>query len=159
MVSNSHNTISRKSHITLFALLLCICIASSPITTYAADFTFTAEEKEQLQKIALAEAESEGVWGQALVMYTILNRVDSPDFPDTIEEVIKQENQFAAYSGGRYDEAEPNETSQEALNLLPDIKNEGWLYFEVTSEDSWQSRNLEFICEYRRHSFYKIKEK
>lgn len=125
MVPNSHNTTPRKSHITMLCALFCICIAFSPITTYAADFTFTAKEKEQLQKIALAEAESEGVWGQALVMYTILNRVESPDFPDTIWDVITEKSQFSGYSCGRYDEAVPNETSQEALNLLPDIKMRG----------------------------------
>lgn len=43
-----------------------------------------------LCKIAMAEAESEGVKGKALVMLVVLNRVWSDEFPDTIEEVIFQ---------------------------------------------------------------------
>lgn len=48
-----------------------------------------------LCKIAMAEAESEGVKGKALVMLVVLNRVWSNEFPDTIEEVIFQKNQFS----------------------------------------------------------------
>ena len=44
-----------------------------------------------LCKIAMAEAESEGVKGKALVMLVVLNRVWSNEFPDTIEEVIFSE--------------------------------------------------------------------
>lgn len=39
-----------------------------------------------LCKMAMAEAESEGVKGKALVMLVVLNRVWSNEFPDTIEE-------------------------------------------------------------------------
>ena len=58
-----------------------------------------------LCKIAMAEAESEGVKGKALVMLVVLNRVWSDEFPDTIEEVIFQKNQFSPVANGRYDEA------------------------------------------------------
>lgn len=49
-----------------------------------------------LCKIAMAEAESEGVKGKALVMLVVLNRVWSNEFPDTIEEVIFQKNQSSS---------------------------------------------------------------
>lgn len=164
ILPNSHFTIPHFSPVTLLSAFLSLCIAFSPITTYAAEPPVIeiqqismAEDEIRLQKIALAEAESEGVYGMALVMSVIMNRVASPDFPDTIEEVIKQDGQFAAYSSGRYDEMEPTAESWEALNLLPDLRNEGQLFFEVTTNDSWQSRNLEFVYEYRRHSFYRPK--
>ena len=53
-----------------------------------------------LCKIAMAEAESEGVKGKALVMLVVLNRVWSNEFPDTIEEVIFQKNQFSPVANG-----------------------------------------------------------
>ena len=62
-----------------------------------------------LCKIAMAEAESEGVKGKALVMLVVLNRVWSNEFPDTIEEVIFQKNQFSPVANGRYDAVEPDE--------------------------------------------------
>lgn len=61
-----------------------------------------------LCKIAMAEAESEGVKGKALVMLVVLNRVWSNEFPDTIEEVIFQKNQFSPVANGRYDAVEPD---------------------------------------------------
>lgn len=137
ILPNSHITIPHFSPVTLLPALLSLCIASSPITAYAAEppvieiqqISMT-EDEIRLQKIALAEAESEGVYGMALVMSVIMNRVASPDFPDTIEEVIKQDGQFAAYSCGRYDEMEPTAESWEALNLLPDLRNEGQLFLK-----------------------------
>lgn len=47
-----------------------------------------AEESYMLAKIAMAEAEGEDTKGKALVILTVLNRVWSDQFPDTIAEVI-----------------------------------------------------------------------
>ena len=89
-----------------------------------------------LCKIAMAEAESEGVKGKALVMLVVLNRVWSNEFPDTIEEVIFQKNQFSPVANGRYDAVEPDEECYEALKLIQvDHWNESQdaLYFESKS--------------------------
>lgn len=53
--------------------------------------------------ITMAEAEAEPVEGQRLVIDTILNRVDSEIFPDTVYEVVYQENQFECVWNGRAD--------------------------------------------------------
>lgn len=111
-----------------------------------------------LCKIAMAEAESEGVEGKALVMLVVLNRVWIEEFPDTIEEVIFQKNQFSSVENGRYDEVEPDKECYEALEL---IQVEHWnesqdaLYFESKSNSKWHSENLEFLFKYGRHYFYK----
>lgn len=49
---------------------------------------FDANDAYLLEKIAMAEAESEDTEGKALVMLVVLNRVWDARFPDTIEEVI-----------------------------------------------------------------------
>lgn len=54
-----------------------------------------------LCKIAMAEAESEGVKGKALVMLVVLNRVWSDEFPDTIEEVGYFVSGYAESNPGR----------------------------------------------------------
>ena len=56
-----------------------------------------------LTRIAMAEAEGEDTEGKALVILTVLNRVEAPQFPGTIAEVVEQRNAFSSYSNGRYD--------------------------------------------------------
>lgn len=54
---------------------------------------------------SVVEAESNrgpGLEGRTLIALTILNRVDSSNWPNTIEEVIKQSGQFQVYYEGTY---------------------------------------------------------
>lgn len=76
-----------------------------------ASMDWDKDDSYMLCKIAMAEAESEGVKGKALVMLVVLNRVWSDEFPDTIEEVIFQKNQFSPVANGRYDAIEPDDSN------------------------------------------------
>ena len=49
----------------------------------------------------MAEAEGEPDYGKRLVIDTVLNRVDSEHFPDTIKGVIYQPSQFTSMHNGR----------------------------------------------------------
>lgn len=123
-----------------------------------ASMDWDEDDSYMLCKIAMAEAESEGVEGKALVMLVVLNRVWSEEFPDTIEEVIFQKNQFSPVANGRYDAVEPDEECYEALKLIQvDHWNESQdaLYFESKSDSKWHSENLEFLFKYGKHYFYK----
>ncbi|WP_274969457.1 cell wall hydrolase [Lachnoanaerobaculum orale] len=113
-----------------------------------------------LAKIAMAEAEGEDTIGKALVIRTVLNRVKSDDFPDTVKEVIFQENQFTPIKNGRYDRVTPNEDCYKALELVKDGWNEsdGALYFErTTSKNTWHSKNLTKLFTHGNHTFYSEK--
>jgi N-acetylmuramoyl-L-alanine amidase len=57
----------------------------------------------------MAEAEGEPEEGKRLVIDTILNRVDSSHFPNTIRDVIYQPNQFSSMWNGRIDRCEVKE--------------------------------------------------
>ena len=150
---------------TKFILLIVILSLLLPINVNAQEiekprttqYEFTEEESLVLQKIAIAEAQSEGIGGMAFVMQTVLNRVNSPDFPDTIYDVISQDKQFTTFANGMYDKAQPTENSQKALDCLKmkELINRGQLYFEVTCNNSWQSRNLTYVFTYENHTFYK----
>lgn len=59
------------------------------------------EEIELLALVTVAEAEGESEYGKRLVIDTILNRVDSGRFPNTIKDVIYQKNQFTSMWNGR----------------------------------------------------------
>lgn len=58
---------------------------------------------ELIALVTMAEAEGESEYGQRLVIDTILNRVDSDVFPNTISEVLYQPNQFTCVTNGRLD--------------------------------------------------------
>lgn len=53
--------------------------------------------------VTMAEAEGECEEGKRLVIDTILNRVDSDSFPDTVYEVVYQPSQFSSMWNGRVD--------------------------------------------------------
>lgn len=66
-------------------------------------FEASEYEIELLALVTMAEAEGESDEGKRLVIDTILNRVDSGYFPDTIEGVIYQSGQFSSMWNGRVD--------------------------------------------------------
>lgn len=73
------------------------------------------EDAQCLMKIAEAEAGNQSVEGMALVMQTVLNRVEDEDFPDTVYGVISQPGQFETYTCGQYGITEPGEKAHLAL--------------------------------------------
>ena len=137
--------------------------AKVPETTQEAQEAGEIDEAYILTKIAMAEAEGEDTEGKALVILTVLNRVEAPQFPGTIVEVITQRNAFSSYSNGRYDRVEPDADCRAALELVEGGWDEsrGALYFERTPEDgesTWHSRNLEKLFIHGNHTFYREKE-
>lgn len=119
---------------------------------------WSAEDAEILKKIAMAEAEGESTEGKALVILVVLNRVWSNEFPNTIKEVVFQENQFSTVlDGGRYWTTTPNEDCDAALRLIEQgyDESEGALYFESINNECWHSNNLEFLFKEGNHRFYK----
>lgn len=144
----------------LFIVMFIILLLSLDISVDAKELeksrtTFTEQESLVLQKIAIAEAGTEGIGGMAFVMQTVINRMESEEFPNTIYDVVSESGQFSTFSNGSYEKAEPTENSIKALELLKVLENQGQLYFEITSENSWQSRNLHRLFTYSNHTFYK----
>lgn len=58
----------------------------------------TDEEKEMIAGTVWIEGGNQDMIGKRLIVDTILNRRDDPDFPNTIEGVLKQEHQYARSS-------------------------------------------------------------
>lgn len=112
-----------------------------------------------LLKIAMAEAEGEGTEGKALVMRVVLNRVESKEFPDSVEGVVFQPGQFEPIQDeGRYWNVEPDSECYKALYM---VQNENWdntegaLYFCRTGCSSWMENNTEYLFAVGNHSFYR----
>ena len=131
-----------------------IVVASDVI--HEEDSGIAFEDAQMLMKIAMAEAEGDGIEGKAMVMAVVLNRVNDDRFPDSVKEVIFQDKQFSPIKDGRYEKAEPD---IECHLALAEIEKGNYadveaLYFENAS-DSWQARNCTYLGTIGHHRFYK----
>lgn len=123
---------------------------------------FSEEDKYLLAKITMAEAGTESLETKIFVIFTILNRVESDYFPDTIEEVVYENHngvyQFTPTASEKWNKVEPNEECWEAVEIANSIEHDpsgGALFFEACKGESWHSRNLELICQSDSVRFYK----
>jgi len=88
------------------------------------------EEFDLLARIITAEAASESYKTQVAVGACVLNRVDSPQFPDTIRDVIYQRNQFQPVSNGAINKPASESAKKAARDALNGIDpSEGALFF------------------------------
>ena len=78
-------------------------VSAVEIEEYVEDTLLPQEDIELIALVTMAEAEGECEEGKRLVIDTILNRVDSVYFPDTVHGVIYQANQFSSMWNGRVD--------------------------------------------------------
>lgn len=74
-------------------------------------------ELELLAACVEAEAGNQGLLGKRLVADVILNRVDDPDWPNTITGVITQKNQFTTWSNGMIESVSISDESFEACRI------------------------------------------
>lgn len=121
--------------------------------------TFTPEEEELLLKIGMAErGDTYCTDCIALVMCTVLNRVDTPDkFGSTIKSVLYAEGQFTPVMEGKFEEVEPNYVCKKALDQVKSgwDESKGALYYEWGREEGWHARNLNFLFKHCDTKFYK----
>ncbi|MCM1525380.1 MAG: cell wall hydrolase [Ruminococcus sp.] len=71
--------------------------------------TLSEEEILLIARVTVAEAEGESEYGKRLVIDTVLNRVDSEHFPDTVTDVIFQPRQFSVMWNGRIERCEADD--------------------------------------------------
>lgn len=72
-----------------------------------------------------AEAGNQSLDGKRMVVDVILNRVDDPDWPDTITEVISDPYEFSSYWDGGMDKVwEPSEETFQAVRM--ELGNRSW---------------------------------
>lgn len=119
---------------------------------------YNEEDLLWLSRIIYAESGNQPMEGQVAVGNVILNRVESPLFPDTVYDVIFDTRfgvQFSpAETGGIY--CEPDDEAVIAAKLCLDGAREAeeCLYFNVTSMVSWADRSRTYVCTIGDHNFY-----
>ena len=126
-------------------------------TTAPCVLDFTEEEERLLLKIGMAERGSSGCTDCiALVMRTVLNRVDSPRFSSTIRGVIYAQDQFTPVAEGTFESVIPNDRCREALDMVKRgwDESQGALYYEWCEGESWHSKNLNLLFQHCDVRFY-----
>ena len=97
------------------------------------EYPLTREEIELGAQVTMAEAEGEPEEAQRLVIDTILNRVDSDRFPDTVEKVIYGKNQFSVMWNGRFERCSVKEKFVDMVEEeLLERTNSDVLYFRAS---------------------------
>ena len=141
----------------IVGVFLVMALLSQPIQTGAYErqapkpIEVTYEEAQELMKIAYCEAGNQGVDGQLYVLSVIINRVNSPDYPDNVHDVIYQPYQFATKGMNK---AEVTVETHLALcelekgNLVPFI-----IAFETADSDSLKKYYTPAFT-YKDHTFY-----
>ena len=146
------------SIITILTTLMCLVLPMTfDIVSYAQ--SSRASDEQLIARAINGEARGEPYEGQVAVGAVILNRVASPDFPNTVAGVIYQPGAFTAVSDGQINvPIDPNSTvvkaARDALNGWDPTG--GCLYYwnPVTATSKWiWSRQI--IKEIGKHNFGK----
>ena len=91
------------------------------------------------------EARGENFIGKVAVAAVILNRVDSPQFPNTIQEVIYQPNAFTCVDDGQIN-LEPNLDAYLAVSqaIMGNDPTEGCLFYmnPRTATSRWMRKRI-----------------
>lgn len=141
-------------------ILLGLCVLAQPIQADAHErqcpqtIEVTQQEAMELMQIASAEALNQGEDGMLLVMSVVMNRVKSPDYPDTIHEVIHQPHQF--YTAGM----KSAELTPEVHMALARLEM-GCLYPEIIAFEKNNNNSLDVYFteafDHKDHTFYTAK--
>lgn len=128
-------------------------------------YDLSESDYEALLKIVQAEAGNEDEKGKMLVAGVILNRVDSSRFPETVTEVVmQQENgvyQFSPVANGTYQKAKVTQETIEAVErvLKGEDLTQGALYFAArkyadSEKMKWFDSALTKLFEHGGHEFF-----
>ncbi len=123
------------------------------------------EDYEVLLRIVQAEAGSEDEKGKMLVAGVVMNRVENEAFPDTVKEVVFQnENgtyQFSPVANGSFYSVKVSAETVEAVEKVLDGEDvtQGALYFAARkyADDEkmkWFDKNLVPLFAYGGHEFF-----
>ncbi|HHY60197.1 MAG TPA: LysM peptidoglycan-binding domain-containing protein [Clostridia bacterium] len=88
--------------------------ASRSLVSGRSRYTISEQDKRLMAQMVYGEARGESFEGQVAVAAVILNRLNSPDFPDTIPGVLFQPGAFTAVQDGQF-YLEPNATAFRAV--------------------------------------------
>ncbi|WP_216829771.1 cell wall hydrolase [Alkalihalobacterium elongatum] len=109
-------------------------------SAHAVRTSLTKEEKELLERLVTAEAKGEPFEGKVAVAEVVLNRMDSEHFPDELEDVVYQENQFCPVTNGSINKKATKNAEkavEEALKGTNETNDALFFYNDNIVKTSW----------------------
>lgn len=124
-------------------------------TAYQPAGYYDPQTLDLIARIINSEAGSMSLEGKVSVGNVIMNRVNSPEFPNTVYGVIYQPNQFTVVNTGRF-YATPSAQSIAAAKMVLDGVNyvPGAVFYNVSGLNTWASRNRPYLMTFAGHDFY-----
>jgi N-acetylmuramoyl-L-alanine amidase len=110
-------------------------------------------------QIVEAEAQGESYRGKVAVAEVVLNRVEHPEFPNSIESVIMQDGQFSPVRDGRLWSVSPTsetrEAVHEAMNNGDTLGGAIWFMNPEAATTNWIAETQTEVARIGNHVFYK----
>ncbi len=133
-----------------------IAVTTSGAPLVSGNSHYNYDDLYWLSRIITAESRNQPLKGKIAVGTVIMNRVESPKFPNTIHDVIFSGIQFSPVQNGSIYNA-PSEESIVAAKLVLDGAREAGdsLFFNRVGLNSWASRSKTYITTIADHSFYR----
>lgn len=115
--------------------------------------TISAEERELFAQLVYAEAKGEPYAGKVAVATVVLNRVDHPDYPNSVHDVITQVTETGHYAFSPVLDGainnEPDYESRKAVNEAITLRGQGqqslYFYNPATATSNWVSTREQTI--------------
>lgn len=120
-----------------------------------ADEYYNQDDLYWLSHIIYAESGNQPLEGKIAVGNVVMNRAQNPIFPDSIQGVIFQKNQFTPVKNGTIN-LTPNAESVLAAKLCLEgaVVLPTALYFNSAKRTSWASKNKTYLATIGSHAFY-----
>lgn len=101
---------------------------------------YSQSDYQLIARIISAEARGEPYEGQVAVGAVILNRIESPSFPDTVPGVVYQPGAFSCVNNGQFSQPVADScfrAAQDALNGWDPTNGSIYYYNPVTAQSAW----------------------
>mgnify|MGYP000879915566 CR=1 FL=1 len=155
MASDRPETIAVTTSITNTTVTTTTTTITTTTTTTSTTQRFTAKEISLIEHIVMNEVGHCSEQSKIAVANVILNRLDSPGFPDTVREVVYAPRQFSAVYGTLKPDKHTQEAVKKALN--GEDNSMGAVYYyapRYTGTIAW-FEGLEFLFELEGQRFFK----
>lgn len=116
---------------------------------------FSSSEIDLLSRLVTAEARNEPYVGKVAVAEVVMNRMNSEEFPDTLEGVVYQSGQFQVVSNGTINEPATDisiQATKEAINGSNYSQGALFFYNSAIATDRWLD-TLKTITVIGQHTF------
>ena len=132
-------------------------VAQEVVRTHEVN-SMVQEDREILCKVAMAEGGNQGEDGMWLIMSVVMNRVEDPDYPDSIQDVIYQKYQFTSILDGRAEKIEPSEECMRAVQRIENGEIAPEIIGFETTDSSVLNKYFNPAFDYRDHRFFTKKK-